>query len=90
MSESADFRLRRIEKLLHELEYEITRGVMEREIEPDLHMSKIFPCAGRGDGLALLEVHLSPTHKYSSHAYNVRPMLRIVKNDDDKVAGEHR
>ena len=53
----AQMRKARIERLLSELEYEIVRGVMEREIEPDLHFSKIFPCPGRGDGLAALELH---------------------------------
>lgn len=36
-------RQERIEKLLHELEYEITRGMMEREIDENLSFEFIVP-----------------------------------------------
>ena len=57
---TAQMRKDRIERLLSELEYEIVRGCMEHEIEPDIHFRKVFPCIGRGDGMAQLEFHVFP------------------------------
>ena len=80
MGEAAKMRIERIERLLSELEYEIIRGVMEREIEPDLHLSKIFPCSGRGDGTALMELHVCPGSKHfgSNNQSRRGPKLRVV------------
>lgn len=36
MTETSNIRMERIEKLLRELEYEVTRGMMEREIEEEI------------------------------------------------------
>lgn len=81
---SAQMRKARIERLLSELEYEIVRGVMEREIEPDLHFSKIFPCPGRGDGLAALELHLSPAKRNNCPSWpRSGPKLRVVDGGND-------
>jgi hypothetical protein len=84
MEEAAKMRIARIERLLSELEYEIARGVMEREIEPDIHMSRIFPCIGRGDGTARLDVHVYPgsPHMGSSGMRRQSPKLRTVKDGE--------
>lgn len=78
MGEAAKMRLERIERLLSELEYEITRGVMEREIEPDFHFRKLFPCAGRGDGMAQMELHVWPATRRDMPGYTRAPKLRLV------------
>jgi hypothetical protein len=84
MSEAAKMRMERITRLLNELEYEIVRGVMEREIEPELHFSKIFPCSNRGNGTAVLELHLSPgsNHWGAHHDRMQGPKLRVVRPGD--------
>ena len=79
----AQMRLERIGRLLSELEYEITRGVMKREIEPDLHFSKIFPCPGRGSGLAALEIHVYPAQDTSNPQMRKGPRLRVIEGGPD-------
>jgi hypothetical protein len=82
MSEAAKMRMERITRLIHELEYEIIRGVMEHEIEPDIHFSKVFPCTGRGDNLARIDLHVSPARTYDTAAQGKRmPRLRVVSDD---------
>ena len=78
MSEAAKMRMQRINRLISELEYEITRGVMEREIEPDFHFCKLLPCHGRGDNLAKFEMHLTPARKDTAPWPPAPPRLRLV------------
>lgn len=40
---SANIRKERIERLLRELEYEITRGMMEREVEEEMTFRFVVP-----------------------------------------------
>lgn len=88
VSEAAKMRLERIKRLMSEIEYEIFRGVMDREIEPDMHYSKIFPCIGRGDmDAAMLELHLFPIGRHISAGMNKMPRLRLVE-DGDNDAGQ--
>jgi hypothetical protein len=79
MTTDAQMRLERIERLLRELTYEITRGVMEREIEPHLQYSKLMPLLGHPSGhtAALLTVILEPSERYSQ-VQERKPRLRIV------------
>lgn len=84
MTEAAKMRMKRIERLLSELEYEIVRGVMEREIEPDLHVLKTFPCRGRGDDMAQLEIHLYPVNGGPGLNRPAKVKLRLV----DPEAGQ--
>lgn len=58
MSEKENIRRERIERLLRELEYEITRGMMEREIEPEMGWSKIMP--GGPTGTVIAEFRVRP------------------------------
>jgi len=82
MTEADKMRMERIERLLSELEYEIVRGVMEHEIEPDIHLSRIFPCTGRGDNLARLDVHVGPAGSYDMAGQGkILPRLRIVEQN---------
>lgn len=71
----------RIERLLSELSYEIQRGVLEREIEPDMHFTQLMPLAGHKSGcdLAALEVHLYPTKNGSGSSQRMLPKLRVVE-----------
>ncbi|MCA0204339.1 MAG: hypothetical protein LCH92_08355 [Proteobacteria bacterium] len=75
-------RKERIERLLEELAYEVTRGVMEREIEPDIHFHKLFPCVGRGDDMAQLEFHVWPASKSTAPArWDGKAKLRLIESD---------
>lgn len=57
----SNIRLERIQRLIKELEYEITRGVMEHEIEPDLHYSFMLP--GGPTGRVAIELHVYPVRR---------------------------
>lgn len=86
MSEAAKMRMERIERLIAELEYEIIRGVMEHEIEPEIHFAKIFPCTGRGDNLARIDLHVSPAKAYDMAAQGrVGPRLRVVEQNEAEM-----
>lgn len=79
MSEAARMRKERIERLMRELEYEVIRGVMEREIEPDIHLSKTFPCPGVGVGTAHIDFHVYPTNRYHGFSNERQPNIRLVE-----------
>ena len=50
MAEPANIRQERIEKLLHELRYEIERGIMEREISEEMTFNFIVPLSSKIPG----------------------------------------
>ncbi len=78
MTEAANRRLERIQKLLDELHYEIARGVMEREIEPFLQWRKMFPHERR---VAVLEVLLKdyPADRLPWINEKPQPFLKLVE-----------
>lgn len=43
MADPTNFRKERIEKLLHELRYEVERGMMERDVDETLNFEFIVP-----------------------------------------------
>ena len=78
----ANIRRERIERLLSELEYEITRGVMEREIEPQMGWSKIMPGGPTGEVVA--EFRVRPLAKGEYHFDDRRwPTLKVVGNTEE-------
>ena len=80
--DDANIRRERIERLLAELQYEITRGVMQREIEPEMGWSKIMP--GGPTGTVIAEFRVRPCNKVEwSFDDRQPPRLRSVSGDDD-------
>ena len=45
--DKTNFRMKRIEKLLHELRYEVERGIMENEIEEEIGFRFLCPLSLR-------------------------------------------
>ena len=83
MTTAAQMRLERIERLISELTYEITRGVMEREIEPDLQYSQLMPLLGHPSQYdsALLTVILRPNDRGNAwHLTPRKPRLRVIES----------
>lgn len=82
MTEGANIRAERIERLLHDLEYEIVRGVMEREIEPSMAWTKIMP--GGPTGTVVAEFRVRPLAE-GEYNFNDRrgPLLRVVGDTRD-------
>lgn len=82
MSDDANIRRERIERLLRELEYEVTRGVMEREIEPRMGFSKILP--GGPTGYVSMFFEVRPSDGSPMLGLDQMPRLRVVGNSDDE------
>lgn len=82
MSDKTSFRQERIEKLLHELRYEIERGMMEREIDETMGFRFYVPISQRiPDGVVFCEFRTRPIPRYMMAPNDLQPRLRIVKSD---------
>lgn len=82
MTEATNFRQERIEKLLHELRYEIERGMMERDIEETLSFKFIVPVSRAiPNGVVYCKFETRPVHEYEimMRAELATPRLRVVK-----------
>lgn len=74
------YRQERIERLLHELRYEVERGMMEREIDEDLGFRFIVPISHKlKDGVVHCEFRTRPMHRGAFDINDLQPKLRIVK-----------
>jgi hypothetical protein len=85
MTTAAQMRLERIERLINELTYEITRGVMEREIEPDLEYTRVMPLQGHPSqhDAALLTLYLRPyDRRYAVGLPPRKPRLRVIEGQE--------
>lgn len=73
-------RKERIEKLLHELRYEVERGMMEADIDETMGfrfyvpISKVIP-----DGVVFCEFRTRPVPRHAMHPDDLQPRLRLVK-----------
>lgn len=80
MADQANFRKERIEKLLHELRYEIERGMMEREIEEEMGFRFIVPISQKiPDGIVACEFRTRPMPRGAYYMDDLQPRLRVVK-----------
>lgn len=73
----SNIRLERIQRLLKELEYEITRGVMDHEIEPEMSYNFVIPYGPAGR--VRLEMRMRPIQR--DEYYWVEPnkcTLRVI------------
>lgn len=77
---SVNYRAERIDRLLQELRYEITRGMMEGEIDEDLGFSWIIGTSKKiPGGLVRCEFRTKPSiNRYLSDD-EYEPRLRVVK-----------
>ena len=79
-------RKERIERLLRELEYEVTRGVMEREINEEIGFQFIIPISNAiPDGQVFCEFRTRPTPRGNYIGEPAKPVLKIV---GDKSEGQ--
>ena len=80
MSDPTDFRRERIEKLLHELRYEVERGMMEREIDETITYRFYVPISRAiPGGVVFCEFHTRPIPRSMMDLNNLQPALRVVK-----------
>lgn len=74
-------RQERIEKLLHELRYEIEVGMMQGEIDETLGFHFIVPISKKiPDGVVVCRFETRPAHRQNAFGIGMEePRLRIVK-----------
>jgi len=80
VTDPTNFRMERIEKLLHELRYEIERGMLEHDIDETLQFRFYVPISRAiPDGVVFCEFHTRPLPRYAMHPDELEPRLKIVK-----------
>lgn len=80
MADPMNFRQERIEKLLHELRYEIERGMLERDIGEELGFRFYVPISSKiPDGLVFCEFRTRPIPRHMMHPDDLQPRLKLVK-----------
>ncbi len=79
MSEGVSLRLERIERLLQELRYEVTRGMMEREIEEEIGFRFYVPLSKSiNNGVVFCEFRTRPIPAHSMDSRDAEPRLNLV------------
>lgn len=80
MSDATNFRMERITKLLHELRYEVERGMLEREIEEEIGFRFTVPISQKiPDGIVCCEFRTRPMPRYAMSIDDLQPRLRVIK-----------
>lgn len=80
MSDAINFRMERIEKLLHELRYEVTRGMMEREIDETIGFRFYIGVSNRiPDGVVHCEFRTRPIPRWQIEMDELGPRLKVIK-----------
>ena len=80
MSDEANYRRERIERLLDELRYEITRGMMEKEIDETLGFRFYVPVSSQiPEGVVFCEFRTRPLPRHLMHPNDIEPKLKLVK-----------
>jgi len=81
MADATNFRMERIEKLLHELRYEVERGMMQSEIDESMGFQFIVPVSRAiPNGVVFCEFRTRPMPHYSMVSmYGDQPRLKVIK-----------
>lgn len=80
MADPTNFRRERIEKLLHELRYEVERGMLEKDIPEKMGFRFYVPlCQAIPDGVVFCEFRTRPIPRYAMDPSDLQPRLRLVK-----------
>lgn len=81
MTDSTNFRMERIEKLLAELRYEIERGMMTRDIGEELTYRFYVPISSKiPGGVVFCEFRTRPiTRMMMEFTDGIEPRLKLVK-----------
>ena len=83
MTDPTNFRRERIEKLLHELRYEVERGMMERDIDETMGFRFYVPISNAiPDGVVFCEFRTRPVPRHAMHPDDLQPRLRVVASSD--------
>lgn len=79
-SEETKRRMKRIRVILSELEYEVTRGMMEGEIDEHMGFRFCVPVSKQiSDGVVQCEFRTRPMPRYAMTIEDCEPRLRVVE-----------
>lgn len=79
MPNTTSFRRERIEKLLHELRYEIERGMLGKEIGEEMGFRFYVPISSEiPNGVVFCEFRTRPIPRHMMHPDDLQPHLRVV------------
>lgn len=80
MADPTGFRKERIEKLMHELRYEIERGMLEGDIDETIGFRFYVPISKAiPDGVVFCEFRTRPIPRHMMSPDDLQPRLRLVK-----------
>lgn len=80
MAENPNVRQERIWRLLKELEYEVTRGMLEKNIGEEMGFRFYVPISNKiPDGVVCCEFRTKPVPRHYMHPDDLTPRLKIVK-----------
>ena len=94
MGEPLGYRHERIERLLQELKYEVTRGMMEREIDEQIGFRFVVPLSRHiPNGVVFCEFHTRPVPALEMVGFGnniLAPRLRVIQTPsvDGEKGGE--
>lgn len=80
MTDTTNFRMERIEKLLSELRYEIERGMMNHDIGEEIGYRFYIPISSKiPGGVVLCEFRTRPMPQHTMSPDDMEPRLKLVK-----------
>lgn len=80
MTDKPNYRRERIERLLEELKYEVTRGMMEKEIDESLQYIFLVPVSNiYKEGVVHCAFSTRPVHRNEALLQKHPPRLTVVK-----------
>lgn len=80
MADPTNFRRDRIEKLLHELRYEVERGMLERDIDEEMGFRFYVPLSNKiPNGVVFCEFRTKPVPRVMMSPEDMQPRLKLVK-----------
>jgi hypothetical protein len=81
-TKSENYRKERIDRLLHELQYEISRGIMEREIDETIRFEFVLPFSNvMPGGVVYFKLQARPMMGWDVPPIYQEPRLRLVGKD---------
>ena len=80
MSDNPNVRQERIHRLLHELRYEVERGMLERDVDEYMTFRFYVPISRNvKDGVVFCEFRTVPVPRHCMSSDAITPRLKIVK-----------
>lgn len=81
MGETPNVRQERIERLLKELQYEVTRGVLEKDVPEEMGFRFYVPRSDKiPDGVVACEFRTRPVHRHQMSPDLMEPRLKLVRS----------